>query len=121
MTRFAPVPTALALLLLGTACHRSSAPAPTGSPAPGASASEIVARVDGVAIRTAELDERVGKRLMRLRQEEYEIRRQALEEMIGERLLEKESKVRGITKQEVRRDELDHHAQEPEPDTLGQL
>ena len=80
-----------------------------------------MARVDGAAIRAVELDERVGKRLLRLRQEEYEIRRQALEEMIGERLLEKESKVRGITREEVLRDELDHQIQEPDPKILEQL
>lgn len=84
MTRPALFRTALALLLLAAACRRSPEPRPTASPTPGASASEVVARVDGVAIRADELDERVAKRLMRLRQEEYEIRRQALEEMIGE-------------------------------------
>ena len=76
MTRPALARTVLALLLLAPACRRSPAPQATASPTPGASASEVVARVDGVAIRGGELDERVAKRLMRVRQEEYEIRRQ---------------------------------------------
>jgi len=80
-----------------------------------------VARVDRVAIRADELDERVATRLMRLRQEEYEIRRQALEEMIGERLLEKEAGARGISKEDVLRDEVDHQVQEPDPKLLEQL
>src|SRR6266581_1452264 len=101
MARPALVRSALALLLLAVACRRSPAPRPTGSAPPGASTSEVVAQVDGVAIRAAELDERVAKRLMRLRQDEYEIRRQALEEMIGERLLEKEAGARGTSKEDV--------------------
>ena len=121
MTRPALFRTALALLLLAAACRRSPEPRPTASPPPGASASEVVARVDGVAIRADELDERVAKRLMRLRQEEYEIRRQALEEMIGERLLEKEARARGISKEDVLRDEVDHQVQEPDPKLLEQL
>src|SRR3989442_6172526 len=121
MPRPALVRTALALLLLPAACRRSPEPRPPASPTPGASASEVVARVDGVAIRADELDERVAKRLMRLRQEEYEIRRQALEEMIGERLLEKEARARGISKEDVLRDEVDHQVQEPDPKLLEQL
>src|SRR6266568_1079191 len=121
MTRPALFRTALALLLLAAACRRSPEPRPTASPPPGASASEVVARADGVAIRADELDERVAKRLMRLRQEEYEIRRQALEEMIGERLLEKEAGARGISKEDVLRDEVDHQVQEPDPKLLEQL
>jgi protein-disulfide isomerase len=120
MTRPARVHTALALLLLATACRRSAAPPPADGPGP-ASGSEIVARVDGVAIRGQELDERIGKRLLRLRQEEYEIRRQALEEMIGERLLEKEARSRGISRGDLLRDELEHQVQEPDPKVMEQL
>src|SRR6266496_4184173 len=97
MTRPALARAVLALLLLAPACRRSPAPQATASPTPGASPSDVVAQVDGVAIRAGELDQRVAKRLMRVRQEEYEIRRQALEEMIGERLLEKEARARFIS------------------------
>src|SRR6185295_13710523 len=120
MIRPARVHTALALLLLATACRRSAAPPPADGPGP-ASGSDIVARVDGVAIRGQELDERIGKRLLRLRQEEYEVRRQALEEMIGERLLEKEARSRGISKGDLLRDELEHQVQEPDPKVMEQL
>jgi protein-disulfide isomerase len=121
MTRRAPLLAPLALLLLATACRRSAGPQPAANPAPGASGSEVVARVDGVAITGQELDERVGKRLARLRQEEYEARRQALEEMIGERLLEKEARARGISKEDLLRDELEHQVQEPDPKVMEQL
>ncbi len=121
MTRPALARTVLALLLLAPACRRSPAPQATASPTPGASASEVVARVDGVAIRGGELDERVAKRLMRVRQEEYEIRRQALEEMIGERLLEKEAGARGISKEDLLRDEVDNQVQKPDPKLVEQL
>src|SRR5690242_9570718 len=120
MTRRDRLCTALALLL-AAACRPSAAQPPAASPNAGSSASDIVARVDGVAIRVDELDERVGKRLARLRQEEYEVRRQALEEMIGEKLLEKEARARGISKDDLLRDELDHQVQEPDPKVMEQI
>lgn len=61
------------------------------------------------------------RRLSRLRQEEYEIRSQALEEMIGERLLEKEAKTRGITTEDLLRDEVDRQVQEPDAKLVEQL
>jgi thioester reductase-like protein len=42
----------------------------------------VVAEVNGVTITRAELDEEAASRLARLRQEEYQIRRETLEGMI---------------------------------------
>jgi protein-disulfide isomerase len=73
-----------------------------------------VATVDGLPITNDELEKRVEKRLSRIRQEEYEIRKDALEEMIAERLLDKEAATRGITKEQLLRDEVDLQAGEPD-------
>jgi protein-disulfide isomerase len=75
---------------------------------------EVVAEVEGVPVTAADLDERIGNRLVRLRQEEYEIRRQALDEIVYDRLLEKEAKKRGVSVKDLVQDEVDR--QVPEPD-----
>jgi protein-disulfide isomerase len=108
---------ALALPLLTLwACRgagaRAAAPAsPEASPLPG----DPVAEVDGSPITRGVLDQRVKNRLARLRQEEYEIRRQALEELIGDQLLEKEARSRGISTAELLKDEVDRQVKGPNP------
>lgn len=108
-------------MLVATACSRAPASRPVASPGGGSAASAIVAEVDGTPIRSDELDQRVEKRLMRLRQEEYEIRRRALDEVIGERLLKKEALARGISKDELLRDEVENQLKEPDPSLVEQL
>jgi protein-disulfide isomerase len=73
----------------------------------------VVAEVDGVPITRRELDERAAERLARIRQEEYDVRREALDEMIGERLLEKEARARGITPSDLLKDEVDRQVGPP--------
>ena len=107
------------VLLLAVACRGSSAPSP--APANAADAADVVARVDGSPIRGDELDQRVEKRLARVRQEEYEIRRQALQEMIGERLVEAEAKRRGLSREELLRDAVENQVLEPEPALVEQI
>jgi len=111
----------LVLVLAGAACSRSTPPRPSASPAGGTAAPAVVAEVDGVPISGEELDRRVEKRLARLRQEEYEIRRQALDELIGERLIEMEARARGISREEMLRDEVDQQVEPPAPSLVEQL
>ncbi|HSB61405.1 MAG TPA: thioredoxin domain-containing protein [Vicinamibacteria bacterium] len=111
----------LVLVLSGAACSRSAAPRASASPAGGPAPPAVVAEVDGVPISGEELEGRVDRRLARLRQEEYEIRRQALDELIGERLLEKEASARGISKEEMLRDEVDRQVKEPDHSLVEQL
>jgi len=86
---------------------------PGGTPAaaaPGISAATgtgVVAEVNGGPILVSELDQRAALRLLRLRQEEYEVRRQVLDEMIAERLVAAEAAKRGLSAEELLRREVD--------------
>jgi len=104
----------LVVLASSAACKRSAG---TGTPnqAPSPPPAGTVGEVDGTPITAAELEERVGNRLARIRQEEYETRRQALDEIIADRLLEKEAKRRGISVKDLMRDEVDNQVKEPDP------
>ncbi len=86
------------------------APAKGASSAPAVSGVGVVADVNGAPILAAELDERVAGRLARLRQEEYEIRRQTLDELIAERLIAAEAAKRGVSTDELLRREVDAKA-----------
>ncbi|HXK11577.1 MAG TPA: thioredoxin domain-containing protein [Vicinamibacteria bacterium] len=112
----------VAVVLAG--CSRTAGPAPssggstTAAVAPAAAPSSsptvsgvgVVAEVNGAPILASELDQKLGARLGRLRQEEYEIRRQALDELIGERLVAAEAAKRGTTTEELLRKEVDAKA-----------
>jgi protein-disulfide isomerase len=100
------------------AACRTSPAADAARPSPTAAPSGVVAEVDGAAVTATELDEKVGNRLVRIRQEEYEIRRQALDEIVYDRLLEKEAKKRGISTTDLVRDEVDNQVPEPDAKTV---
>jgi len=84
---------ALALLLPAilalAACSRpGGTPSSAGAPTPAAPPTAVtgvgvVADVNGTPILAAELEQKVAGRLVRVRQEEYELRRQALDELIA--------------------------------------
>ena len=114
------------LVLLATAvavsCQR---PSPSSSPSPGASAaaggSEVLATLDGSPITRAEVDERAKERLLRVRQDEYEARKQALDELVGQKLLEQEAKSRGISVEQLLKDEVDRQIPAPTPEMVAQV
>ena len=115
LTRALTLILAAPLALAG--CSRPGGPASSpGAPAKGASSAPavsgvgVVAEVNGAPILASDLDKRVAGRLVRLRQEEYEIRRQALDELIAERLLAAEAAKRGISPKELLRLEVDAKA-----------
>ncbi len=113
------VPSALLLAAAFTlsACSRGNAPVANGTvPAreagaatasPAGAGDSVVAEVGGAPILASELDAKTSSRLARLRQEEYEIRRQALDELIAERLLSAEAARRGISRDELQRVEVE--------------
>ena len=87
-----------------------SATAAVAAPAkkqPAKETATAVATVYGQPITQAELDEVVGTRLMRIRTEEYQIRRGALEQIISDRVLAAEAAKRGISVEELLRVEVD--------------
>lgn len=114
----------LALLPLLAACgNTSSAPKPvaSGAPAPaasGAAPEATVARVGDERISAAELDAAVAGQLMRLRQEEYDLRRARLKELIEERLLAREAKARGQSVEQLLAAEVDAKVATP---TAGEV
>jgi len=100
-----------------SACSRPAAapaaPAPSGAP-PKVTGTGVVAEVNGGAILSSELEQRVSGRLARVRQEEYDIRRQVLDEMIAERLVAAEAAKRKISAEALLKQEVDGKAATPE-------
>ena len=106
----------LAAPLLTASCSsRSGTPGPSdakasaaaaASPSPTVSGVGVVAEVNGAPILMAELDQRAASRLARLRQEEYDIRRQALDALVAEKLVEAEAKKRGLSTEALLKKEV---------------
>jgi protein-disulfide isomerase len=84
-------------------------------------AANTVAVVAGTPVTQEELDQAVGNRLIRLRTEEYNLRRAALEEVIADRLMALEAKRRGVTTEELARTEIDAKVTLPAPGDLETL
>jgi protein-disulfide isomerase len=109
---------ALALIaastLGGAACARPAGAPGDGGSAPAAKAVSgvgVVAEVNGAPIMASELEAKVAGKLARLRQEEYEIRRQTLDELVAERLVAAEAAKRKLTPDELLRQEVDGKAE----------
>jgi protein-disulfide isomerase len=102
-----------ALLLLAAVspgCGPSAGPgAGTATPGPRA----VVAEVDGVPITADELDRHAAAELQRLRDQEYEARKNALEDLITQRLIKKEAAARGVSEQELMRLEVEEKVAHP--------
>ncbi len=98
-----------------TACTRSNAGSGTTSRtvASGNDGANVVAEVNGVTITVAELEEAAAPALARIRQEEYDIRRQTLEDLIADRLIAEEAKKRGLSSEELLQQEVEARTQKP--------
>lgn len=109
------LPAAAGLLGLN-ACSDSKASPPPASRTGGATLSgdAVVAEVNGESITAADLDQAAATALARIRQEEYDIRRQHLNDMIAERLIEAEAEKRGVSVEELLEKEV--RSQTPMPD-----
>jgi protein-disulfide isomerase len=105
------VPLFLAIALAG--CGRPGAAPSPAPPASGQSGDAVVAEVDGERITAAELDRHAAGQLQQVRDQEYEIRRNALDDLIGQRLIEKRARERGMTAEELKRQEVDSKVQPP--------
>ena len=113
------IPAALLLLAaVSPGCGPSPAPgARTATPGPSA----VVAEVDGVPITAEELDRHAAGALQRLRDQEYELRKNALEELVDRRLLEKEAARRGVSEQELMRLEVEEKVARPAAAEIQQV
>ena len=83
-----------------------------------ATKSKLVATVAGQTIYDEELNSAAQGQMLRLRTQEYEIKRKALDNLIEEKLLEAEAKKKGIPKEKLLGQEVDSKVQEP---TEGEL
>lgn len=105
--------TAVAAIASGAACSRSepivhgAATTPPPSPTRGTSAGEVVATIGDTPIKAADIDARIGNKLLRIRVEEYKQRRQVLREMIANAVLEKEAARRGIAVNDLLEQEVE--------------
>ncbi len=90
----APALLAALLALAAGGCQSSStARADEGSAAPAAAhrSSDVVARIGGVEITTADLDQAITGELSGLQQQIYDLRRAELERLVEQRLFEAEA------------------------------
>ncbi len=81
----------------------------------------VVAEVNGGPILASELEQRAANRLIRVRQDEYEIRSQVLDELIAERLVAAEAQKRGVSAEELLKQEVDAKAKAPAPAYVEQI
>ena len=70
---------------------------PTSAPAADRPTGNGLVADGGIQVRSSELDELVGNKLIAVRTEEYDIRRRVLEEHIAAVLLEREARARKLT------------------------
>ena len=82
---------------------------------------DVVASVDGVPITRKELDERAAASLRKVREQEYEARKQALEGLVLERLFDREAKARGISREQLLKDEIEAKVPQPTPAQVAEL
>jgi protein-disulfide isomerase len=78
-----------------------------------AAASGVAAKVGDKTITLAELDDKAASNLMKVRQQEFEVRSQALDQMINDELLDREAKAKGVTKDKLVETEIASKAPDP--------
>ena len=109
--------------IVGAAClvlwSCAQEPAASAASVPASSAGEpsdgdqILAQMDGRKITRAEVDERIAGGLAKLRQEEYELRRDAIDEMVADELIDREAAARGISSDELFKREVEDKVPPP--------
>ena len=103
----------LVALALFAAVGASLAAKKEATPPPVAAAAgseQGVAIVGGKTITASQLDAEAANQLMRLRAQEYDIKRRVLDDLIVQMLIENEAKARGITVEELNLREIEQKA-----------
>jgi hypothetical protein len=103
-------------LALAAAC--SAQPAPQAKPAVAGKRGEPLAMVDGHPIYADERAASIAPKMLQLRNQEYEIRRQALDDLIHRKLVEIEAKKKGVSPEKLLEQEADSKVAEPGDDEL---
>ncbi len=78
--------------------------------------SGVAARVNGKEISYAELDKKAASRLMRLKSQAYDARKQTLDQLIDDQLLENEATTRGVSKEALLKVEISDKVGDPTED-----
>ena len=88
--------------------------------APPAPEPKVVAYIGDQAITAAELDQAAAGQLMRVRQQEFDVKQGVLDGLIQKSLLDRESAARGITAAELLKVEVEDKIQPPTPEEIDQ-
>jgi protein-disulfide isomerase len=107
------------LVLCSTACQ--AGPARAANPQSGSSGASVVATGDGVSITAADLEKAAAGSLARVRQQEYEIRKDVLDRLIGEALMAKEATARGISVEELLKKEVEDKVAPPTKEAVDTI
>lgn len=110
-------------LAFSTACDggaRTDATAVASSEAP-VSGDTVVAEFDGRKVTLAELDASIAGQLSEVRQQEYDLRREGLSRLVEDHFIEKEAAARGISKEALRKAEVDDKVGAPPAGDLAAL
>ncbi|HKQ98671.1 MAG TPA: thioredoxin domain-containing protein [Candidatus Polarisedimenticolia bacterium] len=86
-----------------------------GKAAAAPSGGMVAAKVGDKSITLQEIDERAAANLMKVRQQEYEVRQQMLDTLINEELLNKEAKAKGVSADELKKTEIYSKAPDATP------
>ena len=104
---------ALVLVAVVSLGCKTSADPGTAKPVAASSNAAVVAEVDGQPITAEELDQHAAAELQRLRDQEYEVRKNALDNLVTQRLIKKEAAARGVSEQELMRLEVQEKVARP--------
>lgn len=102
----------VASIIFALACSTQGAPQQSGASTPASKGSSgPLAVVGGVEITEDDLD--IRGELIRLEQEEYQLKSEALEEAIATKLIEQEAAKRGVSVEELEQTEINSKVKEP--------
>jgi len=110
-------PVVLVAMLAAAACARAR----TAGTDRDADPQAVVARVAGRPITQKELDAKAGGALQRIRQQEYDARREALDELVNERLLDAEAQRQHVSRDELLKREVDDKVTRPTSEEIDRV
>ena len=108
------VSVSLVVLCSSFACAQQPPAAADGS-------ADVVARYGDQVISAGELDEMVYTKLIALRQQEYDIKRQQLEQTVFERLVEQAASAEGLTAEQYIQEEVNSKLAQPSDEDIQKV
>jgi protein-disulfide isomerase len=102
----------LGCFMMVSGCSAASGDSGKGKSAAAVSGS-VAAKVGDTTISLQDVDVKAASNLMKVRQQEYEVRQQALDGIIQDELFEREAKAKGVTKEKLIETEINSKVAEP--------